>query len=139
MKYLSNYTEAKTTKALDEAGAFFAFGKKQFDEQKKEHVEYVSMGMGLVCPKANADTLARDLLRIGNEGRAEDLAENGKRGVIHRELGNHEYCVTYDITDTAMSLCGYGITDEEIQAETGAYLKAHYEWEDAQERAAVTA
>lgn len=38
MKYLSDYTNEKQTQAFDEAGAFFAFSQKQFNEAKKEGV-----------------------------------------------------------------------------------------------------
>jgi len=126
MHYLSHYTEAAMTKAIDEAGAFFAFSNQQFNEQKKEGVKYVSMRMGLICPKANADKLAAAITRAGDEGRAADLAENGKQGIIHRELGNHEACIRKDITDTVDALAGYGITKEEVQAEFCPYLDAHH-------------
>ena len=133
MKYLSNYIEEAQTKAFKEAGAFFAFSNKQFNEAKQDGVEYCSMGAGLICPKDNAEKLDNNLMRIVAEGIKADLAENGRKGVIHRELGNHEYCITHDITDTVEKLKDYGITPEEIRAETGAYLKAFYEWEEAQE------
>ncbi|WP_456303359.1 DUF7659 family protein, partial [Vibrio lentus] len=41
----------------NEAGAFFAFSNKQFDEAKKEGVKYASLGMGLICPVDNAKQL----------------------------------------------------------------------------------
>jgi len=135
MKYLSDYTEEATTALFKETGTFFAFGNKQFDEQKKEGVEYVSLGAGTVCPKDKAKEFIERLEAIGAEGIKADLADNGKKGVINRELGNHEYCITHDITDTASALSGYGITDEEIKAETAEYLRKYYEWEEAQERA----
>ena len=138
MKYLTDYTDKKTTELLDECGAFFAFSNKQFDEAKQEGVKYVSMGAGLICPKDNASKFAREFDAITSEGMKQDLAENGRSGVIHRELGNHEYCITMGISETVWALDEYGITEDEIRAETGAYLKAHYEWEEAQEAKAVT-
>ena len=133
MKYLSEYTEEATTKLLDDNGAFFAFSKKQLDEQKKEGVEYVSMSVGMICPKENAQTIYDGLNSILDEGIKLDLAENGKKGVIHRELGNHEYSYTYDISDTVSSLSCYGITAEEVQAEARNYLDAFEKWEAEQE------
>jgi len=44
MKYLSDYTEEAQTKLFVEKGVFFAFSKDQFNEQKKEGVDYVSAG-----------------------------------------------------------------------------------------------
>jgi len=133
MKYLMDYIQDKQTALLDKMGAFFAFGNKQFDEQKKEGVEYVSMKMGLICPKSNAKELHEGLRKIAKEGMAADLAENGKSGIIRRELSNHEYCYTYDISDTVDAVSEYGITEEEVQAEAAGYLKAHYEWEEKQQ------
>jgi hypothetical protein len=136
MKYLTDYVQEKQTALFDKLGVFFAFSNKQLDEQKKEGVVYVSMGAGMICPKDNAKELHEGLNSIHDAGRAQDLAENGKKGVIHRELGNHEYSYTHDISDTVRALSGYGLTDEEIQAESAAYLKEYYEWEEAQEAVA---
>ena len=130
MKYLSSYTEAAITKLFDELGAFFAFSNEQFDEAKNPKVKkYVSLGAGLVCPKENVDEFQEQYNNLIQEGIRQDLAENDKIGIIHRELGNYEYCVTYDISDTVAALQQYGITPEEIQAEVKPYLKAYYEWE----------
>jgi len=137
MKYLTDYIAEDQTKTFKKHGAFFAFSNKQFNDQRIEGVLYVDSGGGLICPKDKAEELDRELLDIARHGIREDLAENGKRGVIHRELGNHEYSYTHDITDTAAALSDYGITEEEIKAEAGAYLKAFYEWEEAQSRQAV--
>lgn len=140
MKYLSDYTEEAQTKLFDATGSFFAFGNKQFDEQKKEGVEYVSMGYaGLICPKDKAAELSRGLKCIVKAGISQDLAENGKKGVIHRELANHEYCITWDISDTVSKLSDYGITAEDIQAETAEYMRKWNEWEEAQEAKAEQA
>ena len=134
MKYLNEYTEEATTKLLDDNGAFFAFSKSQLDEQKKEGVEYVRMSMGMICPKENAQTIYVGLSSILFKGIAADLAENGRKGVIRRELGKHEYSYTYDISDTVGALSWYGITAEEVQAEARPYLvDAFKKWEEEQE------
>ena len=54
---------------------------------------------------------------------AVDLAENGRREIIWRELASHEAQLTLDITSTADALEGYGITREEVAAEWDAYLR----------------
>ena len=133
MKYLQSYTDKGISAAYKKAGAFFAFGNQQFNEQRVEGVEYVSLGGGTVCPKDTAKQFIEDITNVGEAGIAADLAENGKKAIIHRELANHEFCITYDIEQTSSALSGYGITDEEIKAETGEYLRKHYEWEEAQE------
>ena len=128
MKYLNDYIEEAQTKALNNAGAFFAFSQEQFNHQKKEGIKYMSFDSGLICPADKAEELDRELVRIVEDGRDQDMSENGKKGIIHRELANHEYCITHDITDTADVLEPYGITKEEIRAEVSGYLEAYYEW-----------
>lgn len=42
-------------------GGFFAFSNTQFDEQKKEGIEYVNVGQGLVIPKDKVEELKQFL------------------------------------------------------------------------------
>ncbi|MEZ9004892.1 hypothetical protein AB6E26_19625 [Vibrio splendidus] len=114
MKYLSHYVQDKQTLAFNEAGAFFAFSTKQFDEAKKEGVKYASLGMGLICPVDNAKQFMTRLDSIAQEGIAEDIEENGKKAIIRRELFNHECFYTNDICDCVESLEGYGISYDEV-------------------------
>ncbi|MEZ8193214.1 hypothetical protein [Vibrio sp. 1F279] len=114
MKYLSHYVQDKQTLAFNEAGAFFAFSTKQFDEAKKEGVKYASLGMGLICPVDNVKQLMTRLDSIAQEGIAEDIEENGKKAIIRRELFNHECFYTNDICDCVESLEGYGISYDEV-------------------------
>jgi len=116
MKFLQDYIDEAQSKTLDDNGAFFAFGKKQFDEAKKEGVKYTSLGYGLICPTDNADKLIGDLERIAEEGIKQDIKENGIKAIIERELANHEVQITRDISDTVSALDGYGITEEQIKA-----------------------
>jgi hypothetical protein len=116
MKYLINYVEDKQTEAFTKYGAFFAFSNKQFDEQKKEGIKYVSIPGGLICPKENALALIRELNTIQDQGIKEDIEENGKEGIIKRELDNHEAYYTGDIEGTVDALTAYkNITLEDIQ------------------------
>ena len=115
MKYLSEYTNEAVTKALDNAGAFFAFSNEQFDEAKKENVKYVSMGMGMICPKENARQLEEDLDNAIKAGIAQDITENGLEAIIKRELNNHEAYYTRDLTSTIEALSAYPITAEDIK------------------------
>ncbi len=127
---LYNYTQAAKTELFNSTGAFFAFGNKQFDEAKKEGVKYVSMGAGLVCPKENAQELSYGLDVIQAAGIKVDLAENGVKKIIHRELANYETQLTNDISDTVYALSDYGITKEQIAAEYPEYynLCIENEW-----------
>ena len=133
VKYLSHYIEKKQQDLFAELGAFHAFSEKQFNEQKKNGVKYVSMGNGGICPEINAKKYIKGVIRLTEEAIQDDIAENGKKAIIHRELGNHEYVITYDITDTVNALYNYGINETEVQAETGEYLRRYREWEKRQE------
>ncbi|CAH7048958.1 conserved hypothetical protein [Vibrio chagasii] len=114
MKYLSHYIQDKQTQAFNEAGAFFSFSTKQFDEAKKEGVKYASLGMGLIFPVDNAKQLMTRLDSIAQEGIAEEIEENGKKAIIRRELFNHECFYTNDICDCVEKLEGYGISYDEV-------------------------
>ncbi|HBB9944267.1 hypothetical protein JHS95_23485 [Vibrio parahaemolyticus] len=114
MKYLSDYTQQPQTALFDELGAFFAFSNKQFDEAKKEGIEYVSLGMGMIVPKNNAKKLVERLEEIQKEGIKQDIAENGKEAIIRRELFNHECFYTGDICDCVEKLDEYGYSYDDI-------------------------
>ena len=117
MKYLSDYMQEEQTKALDENGAFFAFGMDQFSTRRKEGVVYVSMGAGMICPKENAPKLHKALDTIYKNAITKDMEENGKRNIIRRELANHECWYVGDPTDCINKLEDYPITEEEILTE----------------------
>jgi hypothetical protein len=115
MKYLSDYMNDKQDKLFKDTGSFFAFSKGQFEEQKKEGVEYVNMSAGLIAPKEQSKKVYDALQQIFKDAVKQDLEENGKVGVIKRELANHECYYTDDWHDAIDALDGYGITDEEIK------------------------
>ena len=116
MKYLSDYTQEATTKALNAHGAFWAFSQSQFNEQKKEGVKYVTMGSGLVCKSGHSQALADDLDAVRAAGIAQDIAENGLDGIIKRELYNHECFYTGDWQECAVqgAFSGYDIPDADV-------------------------
>jgi hypothetical protein len=115
---------------MDKHGAFWAFSTKQFDEAKVEGVEYMPLNMGLVSPVKNAVQLIKDMVQATKATIEEDLAESGKKKIIHRELANHEAGYTGSIDATFEALAGYGITEAEVQAEfpeyMGSYAKYNY-------------
>lgn len=117
MKYLSHYMEALQTEAFNKYDAFFAFSDSQFNEGKKENVKYINMGSGLLCPKENAAPLMAELDTIYKNAIKQDIAENGKIGIIERELHNHEAFYTGSIADTIDQLEDYGFTRADIIAE----------------------
>lgn len=120
MKYLNDYTEEAISAIMEKHGAFFAFSNRQFDEKKKEGIKYVQLGSGMICPSDNGITLMKEIIGVGERGRQQDLKENGREGVIERELYNHEAFYTGDIESTVDALEGYGITQAEVRA---VYIK----------------
>ncbi|CAH6836411.1 conserved hypothetical protein [Vibrio chagasii] len=114
MKYLSHYIQDKQTQAFNEAGAFFSFSTKQFDEAKKRGREICVVRYGLNFPVDNAKQLMTRLDSIAQEGIAEEIEENGKKAIIRRELFNHECFYTNDICDYVEKLEGYGISYDEV-------------------------
>ena len=114
MKSLIDYTQSLMTDLFTETGAFFAFSEKQLNEQKQEGVKYIATDSGLIAPKEHYQKLMSGLESIHNAGIAQDLLENGKNGVIRRELFNHETFYTNDISNCVEALDGYNITAEEV-------------------------
>jgi hypothetical protein len=114
MKYLQDYMNEKQTQALRKAGAFFAFSNSQFDEQKKDGVQYVSGVAGLICPKDTIKNLMTELDNIYTEAIKQDIAENGLENIIKRELNNHEASYTGSTEDTERALADYPVTADDI-------------------------
>jgi len=114
MKYLSDYTKAAQTELFSTLGAFFAFSNAQLEESRVEGVEYCSLGSGLIVPVTNARQLVDGLENITKEGIEKDLAENGKAGVIRRELFNHECFYDGDVSRCINALEDYGIPKNEV-------------------------
>jgi len=108
MKYLSDYTEADLTALFNKCGAFYAFGQKQFDEKMVAGVDYRSIGSGLVCPLENCKTLVDESEKIYRAAIQQDIAENGTKAIILRELANHECWYVGDPTEAIEKLKDYG-------------------------------
>lgn len=113
--YLTDYIKDSQTKCFDKHGVFFAFSDKQFDEQKKDGIKYLSLGAGTICPKDNIKSFIEDHALIIEKGMAQDIKENGKEQIIRRELSNHECYYTGDYTDCLEALKGYDFTEKDIK------------------------
>lgn len=114
---MSQFIQEQQTQLFNRLGVIFAFSKKQFDEAKKEGVEYVSvLGVGELVPKEHAKELVEELNKIHVEGRAKELAEKGIDKIIEEALSNHECFYTWDLDDAFASLEPYGVTAEQVIA-----------------------
>lgn len=117
------YTEYKTheekeySKLWKETGTFFAFGDKQFTEQKQEDVKYYSLGGGMLCPQDNLDVLESGMEAINKARKDYASNEEAREGIIAYELNNHEAYYTGDITDTMQLLkeTMHNVTEEEVR------------------------
>lgn len=114
MKSFSSYTKDALTQLFNESGAFFAFSQQQYEEKIKEGVVYCSLGGGLFSPKESASSVVEGIANISKKGVEQDLAENGQRAIIKRELAKNECFYTRDVTDCVEALEGYGIEKDEI-------------------------
>lgn len=125
MKYLSDYIQEEQTQLLKEFGVFFAFNDKQFEEGvaenghlKPEGTKWASMGAGMYMPSVNVDKFILRHDELHKAGVERDLAENGREGVLQRELGNYEIGLSYDghkDPNFRSGIDGYGFTEEEIE------------------------
>ncbi|ELP5729207.1 hypothetical protein QTV44_002473 [Vibrio vulnificus] len=114
MKSLNNYTDKALTNLLEQCGGFFAFSQTQFSSKAVEGEKYTNLGGGLIVRSDSVTRFTSEYPEIVKKGIEQDLKENGKDGVIRRELFNHECFYTGDIDDCVDALDGYGITREEI-------------------------
>jgi hypothetical protein len=115
MSDLSSFTEQAQSVLFNTLGAFFAYSSKQFEEGKKEGVDYVTVCSGLLAPRVHAQALVDGLHEINERGVAMDIKENGIPAIIKRELFNHECFYTGNIEDCVDKLVDYNIERKQIQ------------------------
>ena len=114
-----DYREFKerTQNEFNSLPLMFAFSNKQFEEGKKklgvkDDKELYSIGGGGFIKKTDASLLDEMIDRHNKE--YEQLMQDDEfaYSAFYYELGNHEFCITLDPTDTLVSLC---LTVEEMR------------------------
>ena len=114
---MNSYTQEKQTELFNELGVFFAFGTKQYEDQKQEGIEYCTvLGAGDCVPTENAKVFAERLSLIHKEGREKELAEKGIDKIIEEELVNQECFYTGEIQDTVDALEHYQVSFDQVQS-----------------------
>jgi len=114
MKYLSDYAQDGISAAMDKYGAFFAFGREQFEAKRVEGVIYASTPMGMIAPKENMAALIAEINAVYEAAVKQDVEENGIEAIIRRELSNYECYYTGDIDDAVNALETYGVDREQV-------------------------
>ena len=103
------------TRAFTKYFAFFAFNKKQLDENVNQNFRYANLGSGLICPTIFVDKLVKRLEEI-NDAVVKDIkASKSTKEIILDALANYEVQFTGDLTDVIDSLADYGISTSEIK------------------------
>ena len=102
------------TEVFNKYGTFFAFSDAQFKEQREEGVEYVSLGSGMITPKATAGEMLKDMDKAIDNAIAKDKELNSKEAIILRELLNYECFYTGSPRDAIEALKDYDYTKEEV-------------------------
>lgn len=133
MKYLSDYLDEENTKLFEELGVFFAFSNEQAEEGmakyghlKPEGTKWSHLGAGMYLPSVNVDTFIERHKALVTGGIKKDLEENGRSGVLQRELGNYEIGLAWDghkDPNFRDAIKGYGFTEEEIEAEYHKHMQ----------------
>lgn len=125
MKYWEHkeITQEKFNKLIDEMGVFYAFSVKQFKEKKREGVKYYDIGAGMFCPQENFEELERRWEELIENSTKEALENCEVIDIIVYELANHEYCITYDLTDTREALSEFNFSNEQYKEAIKKYLK----------------
>lgn len=103
-------------KEVNEFPMMFAFSQKQFEEGMVKlgvtsKDELVSIGYGGFVRETDADAYVQMVKRMDEEDREAMKDPEYCYEMFRYELANHEYCITYDYTDTFDTL---GLTEEEV-------------------------
>lgn len=104
---LSKITEEKVSNLFNENGAFFAFGKTQFEEKKQPGINYITLASGLICPEENGIKVIEGFDKIHTEGIKTQVAEFGAERIIEYEYFNYETQITGDTDELKMMLSGH--------------------------------
>lgn len=118
---MEKYVEMKERhqKLIDELPLKFAFSNEQFKKAMNElglkeddTDKIVNIGAGGFCLKETAEKLINYYKQFNEEEEKAFKNDDFLRNAFEYELSNHEYIITYDISDTLRAL---NITIEEYQ------------------------
>ena len=96
-KKLSSYTDQPITELFNKYGAFWAFSNSQFNEAKKDNIEYVTFWGNCFCDKRTVKLFINEYHSIFEQQKNLFLLENKKEDIIKYELANYESFYTGEI------------------------------------------
>jgi len=90
----------------------------------KEGIKYSATHYsGLICPIDNVAQMEEQLQAAVDEFQAHELKTRSRKDLIWGALADYECQISYDPRDAVDALASYGITEKEVAAEWGAYMK----------------
>ena len=89
-KTLKQIKQDEQTRIIKNNGAFFAFNDQQFKEHKKQNIIYVNMGVGLICPKNNANTLKKELDDLNKKAIKKQMEKQSIKDIVFKNCFNYE-------------------------------------------------
>lgn len=123
MTNLQTYIEPLQTELFNRLGCFFAYSKKQYEEQAIKGINYTIIGAGLLIPSSAVKSFETAHANLVTEAVKQCLAKNTIEELIHYELANYETQLTGNISDAVKALEPLGITREQVQAEYGHFYQ----------------
>lgn len=120
---MNKYTtlKSKHQKEVDEFPFGFAFNQKQFDEMMEKFGltpddtdKIYKIGGGGYIRKTDSEAMNEMFERHEAERKAAMQDDEYLYEMFNYELANHEYCITYDLSDTLDAL---GLTMDEVNAD----------------------
>ena len=96
-------------------GAFFAFNDQQFKEKKDPKTIYVNMGVGLICPKNNAQTLKKELDDLNKKAIKKQMEKYSIKDIVFKNCFNYELQYSFNgFEELKEILEGYSIKETEL-------------------------
>ncbi len=127
-KHITDVTDKLLSKVFRDNDVFFAYSDKQYNEGKKEGVEYVyNKSMNMFYNIEKKDTIYQELDKAIEEAQRIDKELHTKEQIILRELINYECFYICDFTDVVEPLEAYGYTVKDIQPIFIKYLQKYSE------------
>ena len=125
MKYYEykEETQKLVSKLFEKHEMIFAFSKEQFEKQKKENTQYLSIGAGGLIPKENYENFSTEFEKLTNERTTKAKEIFSYIEIINYELGNYEFGYTGDSSDAREALSDFEFTEEQFKKAIKEYWK----------------